>query len=48
MEMNRTVIWIKTLYVVATTKQIKKTALTVGNLLGEDAFIKRGEHRKTS
>jgi len=27
-------------------QQIKKTALTVGNLLGQDAFIKRGEHRK--
>jgi len=27
-------------------QQIKKTAVTVGNLLGEDAFIKRGEHRK--
>jgi len=27
-------------------QQIQKTALTVSNLLGPDAFIKRGEHRK--
>jgi DNA gyrase subunit B len=27
-------------------QQIKKTALTVSNLLGKNAFIKRGEHRK--
>lgn len=27
-------------------QQIKKTALTVGNLLGADAFIKRGDNRK--
>ena len=27
-------------------QQIRKTALTLGDLLGTDAFIKRGEHRK--
>jgi len=27
-------------------QQIKKTALTVGNLLSDDAFIKRGDNRK--
>ncbi len=27
-------------------QQIRKTALTMGDLLGKDAFIKRGDHRK--
>jgi len=27
-------------------QQIRKTALTLGDLLGNDAYIKRGEHRK--
>jgi len=27
-------------------KQLKQTALTLGNFLGESAFIKRGDHRK--
>jgi DNA gyrase subunit B len=27
-------------------QQIRKTALTLGDLLGKEAFIKRGEHRK--
>ena len=47
MEINRFHILIKTFIHSGDYQQIKKTALTLSDLFGQDAYIKRGDHRKS-